>query len=383
MEPGDGGQAAEPPVLIIGGGIIGASTAYYLSLLGRRSTIVEWHAVAGAASGRAGGFLARTWCDGSPTRALARPSFDMHAALAAALVADTGYRPLAAYSASLRAVDSSDGRGRGGGGAKNRLWMDGAGVRVEACGALEALKPGGGGGGAAQVHPRLLTEALVAAAGSRVVLGEAQGLERAAGGRVTGVRVRGAATVACSHVVVAMGPWTTRAAAWFAPGALPPVLATKAASIVFDAVLPPAAVFTEYVAEDGVVREPEVYPRADEVYVCGSAAAAPLPDDPAAVSVDRADADVLERFARRASAALAHAEVRARQSCYLPQSADGVPIVGRIGAEENAYVAAGHGCWGVLNSPASGRAVAEMIVHGESRAIDARPFCPSRFAGGV
>lgn len=47
--------------------------------------VVERTAVAAAASGKAGGFLARGWGDGTPTQALHRVSFDLHAQLAQTL----------------------------------------------------------------------------------------------------------------------------------------------------------------------------------------------------------------------------------------------------------------------------------------------------------
>ena len=69
-------------VLICGGGVIGASIAYFLSLrgIGRQSSSAPaWPAPRRAKSG---GFLARDWCDGTPVQALARRSFDLHAELA-------------------------------------------------------------------------------------------------------------------------------------------------------------------------------------------------------------------------------------------------------------------------------------------------------------
>ena len=51
-------------VVIVGGGIIGVATAYYLLQRGDPDvhvTIIERNAIAGAASGKAGGFLARNW----------------------------------------------------------------------------------------------------------------------------------------------------------------------------------------------------------------------------------------------------------------------------------------------------------------------------------
>eukprot|EP00049_Salpingoeca_infusionum_P005905 m.98875 g.98875 ORF g.98875 m.98875 type:complete len:57 (-) comp13128_c0_seq8:1308-1478(-) len=43
-------------VAIVGGGIIGVSTAYYLTLEGHDVTVIEATEIAAAASGKAGGF---------------------------------------------------------------------------------------------------------------------------------------------------------------------------------------------------------------------------------------------------------------------------------------------------------------------------------------
>jgi glycine/D-amino acid oxidase-like deaminating enzyme len=53
-------------VLICGGGVIGASIAYFLARRGIAVTVVERAGIACAASGKAGGFLALDWNDGSP-----------------------------------------------------------------------------------------------------------------------------------------------------------------------------------------------------------------------------------------------------------------------------------------------------------------------------
>jgi glycine/D-amino acid oxidase-like deaminating enzyme len=59
-------------VVICGGGVIGASLAYFLSLKQAEVVVVERSGVACAASGKSGGFLALDWCDGTPLAALAR-----------------------------------------------------------------------------------------------------------------------------------------------------------------------------------------------------------------------------------------------------------------------------------------------------------------------
>src|ERR1700686_615503 len=84
-------------VLICGGGVIGASLGYFLSCRGVKATVIERTGVACAASGKAGGFLALDWCDGTPLQSLARRSFALHAELALQTRSDWGYRRLTTY----------------------------------------------------------------------------------------------------------------------------------------------------------------------------------------------------------------------------------------------------------------------------------------------
>lgn len=69
-------------VVICGGGIIGVSTAHFLAVKGIDSVIIEANSIACGASGNAGGFLARHWCDHNEMGALARFSYDLHMKLA-------------------------------------------------------------------------------------------------------------------------------------------------------------------------------------------------------------------------------------------------------------------------------------------------------------
>src|SRR5258706_15382890 len=84
-------------VLICGGGVIGASIAFFLSRRGVKATVIERTGLACAASGKSGGFLARDWCDGSPLAPLARRSFALHADLAERIADDWCYRRLDTY----------------------------------------------------------------------------------------------------------------------------------------------------------------------------------------------------------------------------------------------------------------------------------------------
>src|SRR5215471_5061027 len=58
-------RAMSMRVLICGGGVIGASIAYFLSHRGVEVTVIERTGLACAASGKSGGFLAFDWCDGT------------------------------------------------------------------------------------------------------------------------------------------------------------------------------------------------------------------------------------------------------------------------------------------------------------------------------
>jgi glycine/D-amino acid oxidase-like deaminating enzyme len=99
-------------VVICGGGVIGTSLAYFLSLRRAEVVLVERTGVACAASGKSGGFLALDWCDGSALALLARRSFQLHAELADALSNPWSYQPLATHSGHAAADDTARGPGR-------------------------------------------------------------------------------------------------------------------------------------------------------------------------------------------------------------------------------------------------------------------------------
>jgi glycine/D-amino acid oxidase-like deaminating enzyme len=351
-------------VIVCGAGVVGASVAYFLARRGVAVTLVERSGVACAASGKSGGFLALDWCDSSPLGPLARASFALHAELARELGGDHGYRRMDTFMLAARE------RGAVGGGHRVAApaWLDGAGVVTAALGSPETT---------AQVHPARFTAALVADAQARGAVLRLGVVERVAhrDGVTHGVTVNGE-TLEANAVVLAMGPWTGRVAGRL----LPRLYGLKGYSVTLAAGEVPAhALFVDYRTADGRALEPEIFPRAEgEVYVCGMADPAPLPDSPVAVEVSEAACDVLARAAGRVSTALAAAPITRRQACYRPVTDDGLPLIGRIPGLRGAFVATGHGPWGMLNAPATGQALAELIVDGSAKSVDLAAFDPAR-----
>ena len=76
------------------------------------------------------------------------------------------------------------------------------------------------------------------------------------------------------------------------------------------------------------------------------------------------------------SPALAAAPIIARQACFRPVTEDGLPLIGPVPGVDGAYVATGHSVWGILNAPATGEAMAELILDGAARRVDLAPFDP-------
>lgn len=357
-------------VLICGGGVIGASIAYFLSCRGVKATVIERTGIACAASGKSGGFLALDWCDGGPLEALARRSFALHASLAEKIGGDWGYRRMTTYAGSAAAQTYA----RRTHSAHQLGWLSDK-VRIS--------RQLGSPDTTAQVHPGQFTAAMMQAAqaqGAELHLGRVTGLMRDKGaGRVIGVEVDGT-ILEGDAVVIAMGPWSVLAARWLP---LPPVYGLKGHSLVFDTgrEVPAEALFLEFQEARGSVHSPEVFPRADgTTYVCAISSESPVPLDPGEVAPDPGAIDRLQAMCSGLSPILSKAKVLASQACHRPVTQDGLPLIGRVPGVEGAYVATGHSVWGILNAPATGEAVAELIVDGCARIIDLSPFDPGRLA---
>lgn len=365
-------------IVICGGGVIGCSVAYHLSQLGVGNdvTVVEPVGIASAASGKAGGFLASSWLDEEAAGELARKSFALHSELATSLGEDYGYRRVDTLSVN---VACEEGVERPTDRSICPAWVDGNVLGSSVLCRTDS---------SAQVHPGLFSQALMRhaqSAGVQMVKDRVTGLQTITGSNgkeISAVQLRSGKELEASVAVIAMGPWSHQAQNWLPD--VPSVGAFKAHSITMrpTETITAHAVFVECAMNNQEEQFPEIYPRPDgEVYACGMAdMRASLPDDAARVTPTDGSCEKLKAIVGQVSSALAASAIDRAQACFLPTSPDGVPIIGAVPGVQGAFMASGHGCWGILNSPATGKGLAELIVHGRSSSVDLSAFDPKRFS---
>ncbi|KGN48556.1 putative oxidoreductase C1F5.03c [Cucumis sativus] len=372
-------------VVVCGGGVIGVCTAYFLAKNGAAVTLVEKSAIACAASGKAGGFLAYDWCDGGPISALARASFNLHRSLSQELDGPKSYGYRALDTLSLTISESQkpptpSTSSKSTGDSVVPSWVDGPVQNTRTIGNTETT---------AQVHPQHFTRTLLSNAmekyGVEVVIGKLEKLTLE-GGRFQSAMLEDGQVISADAVVLALGPWSGK---FEALSSLFRVYGLKAHSIVLEpkepeAITPHALFLGYYPAQGGRPIDPEMYPRpTGEVYLCGMSAVEEVPEDPEEITPNPESISVLKRVAKTVSSRLGEgeAELKAEQACFLPCTDDDLPVIGKLPGVSECYVATGHSCWGILNGPATGAAMAELILDGESAIVDLNRFSPARFVG--
>lgn len=209
------------------------------------STIIEQSSIASAASGKAGGFLARGWGNG-PTIPLHEISYDLHKELAHILNI-TSYREIPTLSVN--------GNRKG---SNLPSWLD----RKVSSSLMDSVT--------AQVTPAEFTEKLLQASievGTKVLIDSVVGMDLAEDNRVRGVLLKEGGRLDVDKVIICMGPWSGVAIEdWF--GIPLPMEGIKSTSLIYQN-LPaiqqqPFACFCE---EDENDCHLELYPRNNGKYI--------------------------------------------------------------------------------------------------------------------
>lgn len=231
-------------IVVVGGGIQGVSCAYHLAKqipTTATVTILEAKATASAASGKGGGFMARSWGNGSPTQRLHELAFDMYEEMAKELKCES-YRKLPVLSVSPGYQGIQQAR-------KNREidaifpeWLDGDVGRISALGY---------GDDTAQITPKEFVDKMIEDAGDKIkiVLGTCTGVETEQGSergnrKVTAVKYQPRSDketdeyleeqiMPADCVIVSAGPWSCAAEDWFQGAVQLPMEGIKSTSIVW------------------------------------------------------------------------------------------------------------------------------------------------------
>lgn len=235
-------------IVVVGGGVQGVSVAYQIAIQTASAavkpaiTVLEAVQPASAASGKGGGFMARSWGDGTPTQSLHETAFDMYEQLAVELGCES-YRklPVLSVSPGYQGIKAA---------AKNPTvrdilpaWLDGAVGRVSCMGLGEDT---------AQITPKEFVDSMLRAASDRiqVVKGTCTGVETDQGSERASRKVTAVTYQACSDhdnsddsttegvlpadvVIVSAGPWSCAAEDWFRGAVELPMEGIKSTSIVW------------------------------------------------------------------------------------------------------------------------------------------------------
>jgi glycine/D-amino acid oxidase-like deaminating enzyme len=379
-----------PDVVIVGGGIVGASAASFLASAGAAVTLIERDGLASAASGANSGVIQHPF---DPVlAALYRETLEHDRALAEA---DVGFSMAASPAGLLylsreeRAVRETDAALAAAFPELSRDVVTGTDLaRLDPAVApdLWACRVDIG----YPVQPAASTygfATLAERARVRVRAGRAATLTHD-GDRVTGVAVDGV-HLAADAVLVAAGPWT--------PEVIDPSGRWRPIQprwgVVVEALLPDGprhvleeAEIGEAIGTDQPIAGSSGTPNADSVpgeddvdfsfVPLGGVAAIGstfLADQP----TPTAWIEPILAHAARFVPAVADAPIRGIRSCPRPQSLDGRPLIGAVPDRRGLFVCAGHGPWGISTGPASARLVSDAIL-GRSPSIPAA-LDPGRF----
>ena len=373
-------------VVIVGGGLVGAATAYFLAGEGVDCVVVERDGIASHASGfsyAALGTFDEAGMDGAHFD-VASLGMRLHHELAESLLDETGVnvefreRPslsLAFDEDEVVAAQSPEGAER-----DRRSWeVDVQGYTVQWLTTEEALQveprinPAVLGAvyteGTCDVNAQRLTLALAMGAeqrGARVMRGTVTGLSRE-GDRVRGVTLD-EGEIACDRVVVATGPWSEAATEWLGvpirmqpwkgqilrlrlPG--PPIRTSVGGGDHFASTKPDGLTWVGPTFEDAGIDE---------------------------TTTDWARDEIMAGVTKNVPS-LAEGEVVVHTACVRPLSADRKLVLGEVPGTEGAYAATGGGRLGLMLGPAMARLTADLIAKGTTT-VPLDEFDPGRFAEG-
>ncbi|KAA1471912.1 FAD dependent oxidoreductase [Dentipellis sp. KUC8613] len=387
-------------IVIIGGGIIGCTTAFYLSRhpsnTNAKIIVLEASKLGAAqgASGKAGGLIAK-W---AYPKELAKFSFEEHLRLAEEFGGTKrwGFRLMHVGEWEGRSQDAEEVRSAYGEDEEDiEPTREEKGLPPDLNFMDESLSdsytPMAPTGDTAQVHPYFFTSSMLRLAmekGVEFIKGRVVGVDIASEA-VTGVRyvvpdTTDEISLPADTIILAAGPWSTA----LIPSL--PITSTRAHSIVIrpppslpaDAI-PPYALFASVTLGSSPGPKNvnlEIYPRADPtIYVCGPGDSKPLPRTVDDVVWEPSACEDIWKWVSTSGIVKSWAlgKVVRQQACYLANvQTGGGPIIGEVTGIKGLIVATGHTCWGISNATGTGKAVSELVLEGKIKSMNLSRLAP-------
>jgi glycine oxidase len=370
---------ARADIAVIGGGLIGLSTAWRLARAGRSVVVLERETVGAGASLAATGMLAPAAehePGSDPLLPLALASLRRWPVFRDELEADAGlaidYRPDGTLVLAVgrdeveRLRFRYDLQRRSG---LDATWLPGSEVRRLEPGLRPSVTAGVHCPLDHQVDPRLVMGALAEAcrrAGVAVVERTAVTALDWSGGRVTGVRA-GNRGVAAETVILASGAWSGES------GLLPEALALPVRPLKGQSLALRTTARTGTLGRMVWTEQVHMAPKSDGQLIVG----ATVEDCGFRPGVTAGGFYALLEGARRVLPGIEEMEVEAVWSGYRPTSDDDAPIIDTLAP--GLVAATGHHRNGYLLAPVTADAVAGLVTDGALPEV-ARPFTRARFA---
>jgi len=364
-------------VIIIGGGVIGCSIAYYLRKAGVEVIVLEQGEIGAQASSAAAGLLAPlgSLSGPGPFADLLLASWSMFPALVAELEDVSGIRVEYARTGALRVVRNS----KSGANLRKRMqewqplglqmyWLSGDEARQrepllapDICAAIYAPEE-------SQVKASLVVKAFAKAAenlGAKLysqseVLGVRQEHDT-----ITGVYTAQGETIACNHLVIASGAWAAESGIWLN---LPlPVTPQRGQILTLRQPTPPLRhiIFGEAIY---------LAPKFDKTVVVG----ATKEEVGFHKQVTAGGISWLLDSAIRLATSFDGSAIEQMWAGLRPKTPDNLPILGSALPWQNVTLALGHGSVGIMLSAITGQSIAELVVSGIEPEI-MLPFSVERF----
>ena len=366
-------------VVIVGGGIAGIATAYFLGRAGVKTTVVERDSIGSHASGFAYGGLSPGVEAGAPgdlvpMARVASEGMRLHRELAQSLPEETGvnteYRQRPSLSLVFGSHEAQSARDllarRQSREGQVARWLDAEEVHAIEPRVSQRALGGVYTDSGADVEPYRFVLALTRAAeslGTTIRHGQVTGLKRE-GERVVGVTL-GGEEMGCDRVVLAMGPWSGEASSWLnVPIDVAPL---KGQILRLRAPGPPFNCSIGW-AGNYAITKPDGLLWAGTTEEHAGFDEAPTP----------AGRDSIMGSLLKMIPSLGDFQLVQQTACLRPVSADGELLLGPVPGWEGVYMATGAGHQGILLGPAMGWIIADLIARGESD-IPTESFSPGRF----